>query len=178
MTWSAGYALACLVLALWLVRLWIRRHASGERASRPRDLASAELVYMEELFRIRQPFRLIAKVDRVYRLPGGALVLVELKTRAQDSPYLTDIIQLSAQRLAIEGQTGEAVERYAFISVLRPNGRLRSHRVRLLDLDEVSNLKRRHKAILDGHLRPSYAVSEASCRQCALRPRCDRPEPR
>ena len=177
MTWSAAYVLAGLVLTLWLVRVWIHRRPSGERASRPRELANAELVYMEKLFRIREPIRLVAKVDRVYRLPGGSLVLVELKTRAQDRSYLTDIIQLSAQRLAIERQTGQTVEPYALVSVLRPDGRLRSHRVHLLGLDEVLNLKRRHKAILDGHLRPSYALSEASCRQCALRHRCDRPAP-
>ncbi|EER62171.1 conserved hypothetical protein [Acidovorax delafieldii 2AN] len=177
MNWSAAYVLAGLVLAPWLVRLWIRRRPSGERASRPRELANAELVYMETLFRIREPIRLVAKVDRVYRLPGGSLVLVELKTRWRDRAYPSDVIQLSAQKLAIERQTGQTVEPYALVSVLRPDGRLRSHRVRLLGLDEVLNLKRRHKAILDGHLRPSYALSEASCRQCALRHRCDRPAP-
>ena len=134
MTWSAAYVLAGLALTLWLARLWIRRRASGERASRPRELANAELVYMEKLFRIREPIRLVAKVDRVYRLPEGSLVLVELKTRWRDRVLPCDIIQLSAQKLAIERQTGEAVE--------------------------------------------PYALSETSCRQCALRHRCDRPGPR
>ena len=45
MTWSAMYMLAGLVaLILWLVRLWMGRHRFGERASRPRELAGAELV--------------------------------------------------------------------------------------------------------------------------------------
>ena len=174
MTWLAVYVLAGL--ALWLARLWMRRRASCERASRPRDLANAELVYMEKLFRIREPLRLVAKVDRVYRLLDGTLVLVELKTRWRDRPYLTDVIQLSAQRLAIEAQTGEVVAPYAFVSVLRLGrlGRLRSHRVSLLDAGAVIRLHRRREAIIDLLERPTYAASDAACRGCALRSKCDR----
>ncbi|MCW0038482.1 hypothetical protein OIO03_23615, partial [Acinetobacter baumannii] len=62
MTLSAVYVLAGLVVALWLARLWMRRFGSGERASRPQELANAELVYMEKLFRSQEPIRLVAKV--------------------------------------------------------------------------------------------------------------------
>lgn len=174
MTWSAVYVLAGLALTLWLVRLYSRRRPSGERASRPRELANAELVYMEKLFRIAEPIRLVAKVDRVYRLPGGSLVLVELKTRRQDRPYLTDIIQLSAQRVAIEVQTGEAVKPYAFVSILGRNRKMRSHQVRLLDAAEVVDVYRRRKAIRTGRTSPAYASTESACRGCTLRSRCDR----
>lgn len=48
MTWSAMYVLAGFVaFVLWLARLWMGRHRSGERASRPRGLVGAELAYME-----------------------------------------------------------------------------------------------------------------------------------
>ena len=174
MTWSAVYVLAGVALTLWLVRLYSRRRPSGERASRPRELANAELVYMEKLFRIREPIRLVAKVDRVYRLPGGSLVLVELKMRGQDGLYLTDIIQLSAQRLAIEIQTGAVVEPYAFVSVLRPNREVRSHQVRLLDTTAVVALYRRREAILARRASPAYASTESACPNCVLRSRCDR----
>ena len=44
MTWSAMYVLAGFVaFVLWLARLWMGRHRSGERASRPRGLVGAEL---------------------------------------------------------------------------------------------------------------------------------------
>lgn len=176
MTWAAAYVIVGLVLALavWLARLWMRGHASGERASRPRELANAELIYTEKLFRIRDPIRLVAKVDRVYRLPRGSLVLVELKTRGQDRPYLSDIIQLSAQRLAIEVQTGEMVEPYAFVSVLGPSRKTHSHKVRLLDAAAVVDLHRRRQAILLSQVSPAYASTESACRGCALRSRCDR----
>lgn len=174
MNLAVAYALVGLALAILLASIGRGRRASAERASRPRELADAELVYMEKLFRIREPIRLAAKVDRVYRLPGGSLVLVELKTRGQDRPYLTDIIQLSAQRLAIAVQTGAVVEPYAFVSVLRPNRRVRSHQVRLLDAEAVVGLHRRREAILTRRASPDYASAESACRGCALRSRCDR----
>lgn len=174
MTWSAAYVLAGLALTLWLARLWIRRRASGERASRPRELANAELVYMEKLFRIREPIRLVAKVDRVYRLPEGSLVLVELKTRRRDRVYPSDIIQLSAQKLAIEHQTGAVIDPYAFVSALGRNRKMRSHQVRLLDAATVVDLYRRREAIFTRRVSPAYASSESACPGCALRPWCDR----
>lgn len=174
MTWSAAYLLAGLILAAWLARRWRRRLESGERASRPQELANAELIYIEMLFRIREPIPLVARVDRVYRLPGGSLVLVELKTRKMNRPYLSDVIQLSAQRLAIEMLTGEVVEPYGYVSVLGGNRKMRSHQVRLLDAEAVVDLYRRREAIRTGRAPPAYASAESACRGCALRSRCDR----
>lgn len=173
MNLAVACALVGLTLAFLLAAVWRGSRVPAERASRPEALAEADLVYMERLFRIHQPIRLVAKVDRVYRLPGGSLVLVELKTRGQDRLYLTDIIQLSAQRLAIEIQTGAVVEPYAFVSVLRPNRKVRSHQVRLLDAAAVVALYRRREAILARRASPAYASSESACRGCALRSRCD-----
>jgi len=175
---SATYlALVAVALALLLVLgRWVARKTTAERASRPRALARAELVYMEKLFRIREPIRLVAKVDRVYRLPGGPLVVVELKTRWQDRPYLSDVIQLSAQRLVIAQQTGEAVARYGFVSIARPHASraVRSHRVELLDEGGVIAIHHRRLAILAGRRQPEYTVSHQACRDCAYRSRCDR----
>ncbi len=171
MAWIGFLALAALLLARRLVDPVV-----AECASRPRALASAELAYAEQLFRIEHPSRLVAKPDRAYRLHGGSLVLVELKTRWRDRPYDTDIIQLSAQKLAIEMQTGQIVEPYAFVSVLRPTGwrTLRHHRVALLDADAVVELHRRREEILAGRAMPRYARSPKVCDRCAHRSRCDR----
>lgn len=178
MTLFAVYVLAGLVLALWLARLWMRRLGSGERASRPQELANAELVYLEKLFRIEEPIRLVAIVDRVYRLSRGSLVLVELKTRSSDQAYPSDIIQLSAQRVAIEHQTGEVVEPVAFVTVLDPISRRRwqSYQVRLLDEGQLIALAQRHRAILTQRTDPAYAASVRACVRCAFRARCDRPQ--
>lgn len=173
--WIGILSLAALVVLLLARRL--AGAAVTERSSRPKKLASAELAYMEQMFRISHPIRLAAKLDRAYRLRGGSLVLVELKTRGRDRPYETDIIQLSAQRLAIEVQTGQTVEPYAFVSVLSPTGwrALRHHRVALLDEDEVVELHRRRAAILAAEVAPRYARSSKACDRCTFRSQCDRP---
>ena len=79
-----------------------KRQARGvERRSRPAALRDAELVYVEKTFRTTSPVPIAAKLDRAYRLPSGQLVLVELKTRWNGGPNLSDVIQLSAQRVAL-----------------------------------------------------------------------------
>ena len=83
----------------------LESHATrAERASRPAALRDAELVYMERLFRVSTPVGLMAKLDRAYRLPSGMIVLVEFKTRWSNQPSLSDVIQLSAQRMAVMGR--------------------------------------------------------------------------
>jgi CRISPR/Cas system-associated exonuclease Cas4 (RecB family) len=176
MLWVGCFALGALGVLL-LASCWVARRAASERGSRPAELARAQLVYMERLFRIERPIGLRAKVDRAYRLRGGSLVLVELKTRGEDRTHLSDIIQLSAQRLAIEAETGQKVEPYAFVSVLEPTRRraLRHHRVDLLGPDEVVALSRWRDALLAGQAAPRYALSCSVCARCAYNSRCDRP---
>jgi len=135
---------------------------------------------MEKQFRSRVPISLVARLDRAYRLPNGRIVLVELKTRWADRAYLSDVIQLSAQKLALESQTGEVVEPYAFVTVFHPTHRRswHSHHVKLLDAGQMLTLARRREGILARRLAPAYAASERACVGCAFRSRCDRSDPR
>ena len=81
-----------------------KRQARGvERRSRPAALRDAELVHIEKTFRATSPVPIAGKLDRAYRLPSGQLVLVELKTRWNGAPNFSDVIQLSAQRVALSG---------------------------------------------------------------------------
>jgi CRISPR-associated exonuclease Cas4 len=173
--WMLLFGFVVAILLAWL--RWLRLRA-GERASRPHELKAAHPVYMERQFRSRGPISIVARLDRAYRLQNGRIVLVELKTRAGDRAYPSDIIQLSAQKLALEGEAGEEVESYAFVTVLRPDHprRWRSHRVTLLDSSQLQALARRREAVLDGRATPTYAASNRACAGCALRPRCDRPD--
>ena len=169
-TWVALGMVLVLLLALVTASATTRAtHGSG-----PSGLQDAELVYRETMFRIDSPIRLVARVDRVYRKPNGALVLVELKTRRLDRTYQSDIIQLSAQRLAIEVGTGELVEPYAFVAVLSAGGEVQFRRVQLLDAAGVISIHRRRQAILTIQAVPAYVASVSACRSCALRSKCDR----
>jgi CRISPR/Cas system-associated exonuclease Cas4 (RecB family) len=177
LAWSAVDAFAVLVVALVLRRRRGAMRKTAELASRPRALRNASLVYMEEQFRILAPIPLIARVDRAYRAADGELVLVELKTRSSDRAYATDVIQLSVQKMAIEGQIRQRVSARGFVTVQASDGTAatRSHQVALMETLPVIALFRRREGIVSGRITPRYADSPSACEGCAFRARCDRP---
>ena len=152
-----------------------RDRAGSAPVNLPRELRDARLLYAEQLFTATGQPSISARVDRAYRLPSGAIVLLELKTRAIDRPYLSDVIELSAQRAAVVLQTGEPVADHAYVAVRLPGGaRPNVHPVQLTDIDEVAALALRRKAIVSGRLAPTYAGSARICSQCAFAPRCEK----
>ena len=171
---ACAIAIACFAMAL----AWRRSHAScavlAERTSRPRELRDATLVYMEKLFRISKPVRLVAKLDRAYRMPSGQIVLVEFKTRSLDQPLLSDLIQLSAQRVALVGQTGQNVASYAYVMIKAPTRRALpiAHQVNLMSGEQIIALVRRREGILAGRVRPRGPSSMKMCDACSFRAGC------
>ena len=163
-------------VALGLLLHLRKRQAAGvERRSRPAALRDAELVHVEKTFRTTSPVPIAAKLDRAYRLPSGQLVLVELKTRWNGGPNLSDVIQLSAQRVALSAATGQTVADEAFVLIARPGVRRSpiAHRVDLLSVDKVVALVRRREAILAARFSPRYAGEADHCRSCAFRNQCE-----
>lgn len=175
--WMALAVAVAFLAALALRRLLGAGSKMAELASRPDELAGARLVYMEKQFRIREPISLVARIDRAYRAADGSIVLVELKTRWRNRAYPTDVIQLSAQKMALEAQTGQRVELHAFVTVQEPTraAEKHSHRVELLEPHEVVALHRRRQHVVAGRVAPRYASSTSACKECAYRARCDRP---
>lgn len=162
---------------LGVARWWSKRRRAGPAlVSLPRELREARLVYAEQLFAATGGrLSISARVDRAYRLRSGAIVLLELKTRAIDRPYLSDVIELSAQRAAVMLQTGEPVADHAYVAVRRPGSAApRIHRVRLMPTAEVKALAVRRATILFGRLAPTYAGSTEICRQCAFASGCEK----
>jgi len=169
--------IACF-LCLWRSRGAIAVQA--ERASRPEALFDAKLVYMEKLFRVFKPVGLVAKLDRAYRTPSGLIVLVELKCRWINRPFLSDVIQLSVQKMAVEGQTGQTVSSFGYVVVKAPSKRTlqTAHRVELMPDEDVIALVRRRDEILARRITPRYSESQKMCQACAFRSQCDRPKSR
>jgi CRISPR/Cas system-associated exonuclease Cas4 (RecB family) len=167
-------SLTVFLLAVTLAYWGWRAGDRAERASRPRALIDAELLYAEKLFRVSEPVSLVAKIDRAYRTPSGLVVLVELKTRWADRTFASDVIQLSAQKLALEGQTRQVVARYGYVTVQAPTRPIvrRSHCVELLSRDDVVALIKRRDAILAGRIEPRYADFRSACRTCAYQVEC------
>jgi hypothetical protein len=98
-----------LILAPLLVR-WLSARALRRSTLEwhPEELRAARLVYAEKTFRADGQPRIIARLDRAYRV-ADHLVLVELKNRSIHRTYLSDVIELSAQKLAVEIATGQSV---------------------------------------------------------------------
>lgn len=168
-------AFVCLALAVARWRSVTSEAVLAERALRPPALRDAELVYMERLFRTSRPVEVVAKIDRAYRLPSGLLVLVELKTRWRNQPYLSDVIQLSAQRMAVMGQTRQTVATYAYVMVKAPTGASApiTHRVKLMTDEHVVALVRKREDILAGRILPRGPISPKTCDTCAFRQECE-----
>jgi CRISPR-associated exonuclease Cas4 len=179
LAWGVCCAVAVVVFALLMPRRRsLETHAArAERVSRPAALRDAGLVYMEKLFRISTPVRLVAKLDRAYRLPSGLFVLVEFKTRWSNQPCLSDVIQLSAQRMALMGKTGQAVASYGYVMVKAPTRRALpiTHLVKLMTGEQVVTLVRRREDILAGRVLPRWPLSRKACLTCAFRAQCDYP---
>jgi CRISPR-associated exonuclease Cas4 len=78
------------------------------------------------------------------------IVLVEFKTRWINQPLLSDVIQSSAQRMAVMGQTGRVVASYGYVTVKLPTRRAlpTAHRVELMSDEQVVALSRRREDFL------------------------------
>jgi hypothetical protein len=170
--WLLIVVIAAVVILLGTAvrSAWRRAH----RADRwiPEELGEASLVYVERTFRTKGPRPVVARVDRAYRSPGGLITLVELKTRAEDRVYASDVIEISAQRLALSSETGEVVVPFAFVVVESKSGRT-SKQVKLMSPDQVRKLADRRHDLLEGRLVPSDPAHVRLCGKCAYRDRCD-----
>ena len=172
---TGGFLFFALLVVAGLIT-WKMARKSRARASErrwlPRELQHAQLAFAEKTFRMWQPIRLIARADRGYRLEGE-LHLAEFKTRTHAVAYSSDIIELSAQRLAIEKTIGECVSEIGYVLAQDISGKRRSvHKVRLLPGADVIALARRREAILKGRMVPRYTSSQGLCSHCAYRAEC------
>lgn len=161
---------AC-VMAVGAAALIVRRRFVQVDQWMPEALKNHTVAYLEQTFRSGDDRPVIARVDRAYRGPSGLIVLVELKTRQVDRVYPSDIIELSTQRVAAEGETGERVAPVAWVVVESAAGR-RAHRVSLMSPHAVRKLASRREALLAGTEPPLYPTTSRVCSSCAYRARC------
>jgi len=157
-----------LIAAVRRCRLWF-----DKMRWLPASLASSRLVYAEKTFSISQPIRLTVRVDRAYH-DGTALILAEFKTRFTDGIYHSDIIELSAQRVAVQHMTGVPVHDFAFVLLHHPLTQRRgSRKVYLLNEHEVLGIANRRKQLITGAIEPRPASRAKSCYRCEYRTECE-----
>lgn len=169
--WYAVLVAAAVFAGVWAIVSGKRgRHARAEDWL-PKHLEDDALVYVERTFRSREHPLMVARVDRAYRSRRGQITLVELKTRAQVRAYLSDVVELSAQRHALSSETGEQVAPVAFV-VVESNGVRTPLPVSLLSRDVVQALARRREQLLNGLRTPRFPSHPRLCAGCAYRARC------
>ena len=166
-----------LILAVALGIAWhlFRRRCarSAEWRDRPAALRDAELIYVESKFRSKRPWPIVARVDRAYRLPSGLVVLVELKTRSTAAVRASDVIQLSAQRVAVEDELRVQVSDQAFVIFPgRHSAPPTARAVRLMSREQVEAIGARRRRLIDGLDRPRWPDSERVCNGCGQRAAC------
>lgn len=162
--------LLAIVIGWWMVRRGGARTVNEKWL--PVELRKAELKFAEQTFRIRRPISLIARADRGYFM-DGKIRLAEFKTRASNRVYSSDVIELSAQRMAIEVSTGDQVSKVGYVFIQDPSGKRRSvQRVQLMGKYEMMTVAWRREGILSGAIEPRYAESAGLCRQCEFRKEC------
>jgi CRISPR/Cas system-associated exonuclease Cas4 (RecB family) len=166
---------AILVMCLWLGTRKAR-HRRTEQAWLPVELRHARIEFAERYFYAKRPVRLIAKVDRVYKDESGTLFVTELKRRVKTQAYLSDVVELSAQKVAIERGGRRAVAEVGFVVIEHPVTQKRTPiAVRLLREQEIVDLAQHYVRLVDGGAMPDKANVAGLCRSCAYADRC-RPE--
>jgi CRISPR-associated exonuclease Cas4 len=163
-------AAVAILLSIAVRSAWRRAHLADRWM--PEGLGEASLAYVERTFRSEGPRPVVARVDRAYRSPRGLITLVELKTRAEDRVYASDVIEISAQRLALSSETGEVVVPFGFVVVESNSGRT-SKQVKLMSTDQVRKLVDRRHDLLEGRLVPRTPVHARLCGKCTHRDSCD-----
>ena len=168
-------ALIVVIVFIASAALWIRQQSranGSDEQGLPTELRGAEIAFAARTFH-SQRGQLVARLDRAYRTAGG-LQLVELKTRAHATVYMSDVIELSVQRIAVEDEVGESVSRDAWVLVQNSRtGARRPHRVRLMGVDEITAMSERYSAVVRGQVgRPNPSRSISQCAQCAHKVRC------
>lgn len=156
-----------LALGLRIGRVMLR-----EERWLPREIANGRLMFSEQVFTGPVHIPIVARIDRAYAA-NGQLHLVELKVRREARVHEADIIELSAQRVAVAASTGLDVSMKGYVVLEHPISHRRTVRAAVLLSDEqVANLVARRHAILDGFERPKESCVKLRCAQCEYRGEC------
>lgn len=139
----------------------------------PQELRTAKLAYSEQEFVIDRPIKHVARIDRAYEKADGQLVLIEFKTRPKATTYMSDVVELSAQKLAMTEATGALVSERAFVVTIHPETNVKQAiSVRLMNADQIVSRHNRIIALKSHAAAPVQTRIVRLCLQCGHRTRC------
>ena len=138
----------------------------------PAELANARLALVEKTFFCKGQLMLVARVDQAYS-KANTLTLVDLKLRYANKVYLSDVIELSAQRAAIRRGSRYQVSDRGYVLIQNPEtGRRIAHPVDLMTEEGLMVVAQRRIQILNRAVAPSGPVNSANCRRCEYESEC------
>lgn len=172
-------AVLAFIAAGWLYFHGRTRDADGasayerdERARMPDEVANGKLILSEKTVWRRGARPFPAKTDQAFLTPDGRLVLVETKARHRVSG--SDVVQISAQAVAIAEDPGMPfpMATYGYIR-LAPNGRHPIYcRVNLAPVEYIDRLWDRWSALKRGAATPILRPAKRRCEHCGFRNGC------
>lgn len=168
--WLRAAVFVIVVGVAWLAARCVQ-HWVCEPGWLPKKLRGSTLAYVERTFRSVELPLLVARVDRAYRNQDRVITLLEFKTRGEVLAYSSDVIELSVQRLALMGETGEVVSTAAWV-VVESHGRRKPLRVSLMNTGEIAGLLRRRSDLLAGRRAPRARPGMRGCPNCVWLARC------
>lgn len=178
---STIFLVALFVIAGWWI--WRLNNAHDIRRADtgwlPTELKNAMLVYSEKQFRTNTPFPLVARIDRGYQAPNNTIVLVDFKRRKRQIAYLSDIVEISAQRVAMRGNGVSNVAMHAYVVVIDPDTNSKTPiRIDLEDEASVERRRNHRNALLNGSAIPSRTRHKGICDGCGHQGYCQGPQRR
>lgn len=172
-----------LLLILAAGWLWRRErvHAIHQEDASwlPLELQRATLQYTEHQFFTKFPFQLVARVDRAYLAEDNKIILVDFKRRKIKRAFLSDVVEISAQRLAMQGAGIKNVEMHAYVVVIDPETNRKTPV--LVDLEDKSSLIRRQyrlNTLRNGVVEPTRTSHKRLCATCGHHSYCPGTEAR
>lgn len=147
-----------------------------ERPAMPPELQTARLLMNEQRIRTARGVAMGARVDQLFELINGDLVLVETKTRRRAMVRRSDQVQLTVQRYILLNAgmgplVGKRLAPYGYVRAVWPGSRPRYLRVPLLIDDIPEELAGRRQALQDGAV-PWVADNPHTCMRCKVQERC------
>jgi len=112
---------------------------------------------------------LVGRSDRVFETKDGFVVL-DYKTRKAHRTYPEDILEISAYATLMR-RKGRTVKTHGYI-VTDDGAQKKTHRVTLLDDEQVESKVRRFVAIASGKEEGCRTSVRAKCKSCGHQQRC------
>ena len=140
------------------------------------ELGGARCILNERTLRIDNPIPLSGRLDRVWLLKDGVLVITDTKRRPGGRYYEGDRVQLSAYKVLLQNTPafqGRRIADYGYLQMTGHGKKARYVRVPLMTEDRVIERYRRALEVRAGRSKSIPNPSRGLCAGCGHRKNCD-----